>query len=322
MAEAIETGCSFEDIDGLCYKNGNGPVIKAKAILISDLDNLPMPDYDAFPVERYIEHNRHLRSIRGISAIVSRGCPFQCTFCAVHQTMGRKWRAKSPLRVVDELIVLKEKYGNEGVWFKDSIFNLNPRWVREFCRLMIERNAGITWQALTRVNMIDEEELQLMKKAGLTQLDLGIESGSQKTLDRLKKGITVDAIREKVQLAKKYVRVFGFFMIGIPGEEESDVQQTFALARDLDLDRWSWSIYSPLPGSALYEELIDEGKIEPYRLDHHQIHFTEAYEGICNIPPARLKALYAEINDYFCRKNAEPSQTNQIRHSCAVSLNP
>ncbi len=81
--------------------------------------------------------------------------------------------------------------------------------------------------------------------------------------------------------------------------------QTFALARELDLDRWSWSIYSPLPGSSLYEELIGEGKIEPYRLDYHQVHFTEAYEGICSITPERLKALYAEINDYFCRRNVD-----------------
>ena len=104
-------------------------------------------------------------------------------------------------------------------------------------------------------------------------------------------------------LAKKHVKVFGFFMIGIPGEDETDVLQTFDLAKELDLDRWTWSIYSPLPGSALYEELIAEGKIEPYRLDYHQVHFTEAYAGICDIQPARLKELYREINDYFYRRH-------------------
>ena len=234
--------------------------------------------------------------------IVSRGCPYQCTFCAVHQTMGRKWRIKSPQRVVEEVLDLKQRYQLEGIWFKDSIFNLNRKWTKEFSELMIARNVDISWQALTRVDLIDEEELLLMKRAGLTQLDLGIETGSPKSLARLKKGITVDKIREKVTLARKHVNVFGFFMIGIPGEDESDVQQTFELAKSLDLDRWTWSIYSPLPGSTLYEELIAEGKIEPYRLDHHQVHFTEAYEGICDIAPDRLKALYREINEYFYNK--------------------
>jgi len=301
LAAALADGRDPSDIDGLSFRKDNMVVVKEKATPIIDLDTLPMPDYEAFPVERYIEHNRFLRSIRGISMIVSRGCPFHCTFCAVHQTMGRKWRIKSPQRVVDELVALKERNHLEGVWFKDSIFNLDRKWVREFCRLMIEQKVDIGWQALTRVDLIDAEELKMMKSAGLTQLDLGIETGSPKSLLRLKKGITVERIKEKVRLAKQYVKVFGFFMIGIPGEDETDVQQTFDLAKQLELDRWTWSIYSPLPGSALYEELIAEGKIEPYRLDFHQVHFTEAYEGICDIPPTRLKELYREINEYFYR---------------------
>jgi radical SAM superfamily enzyme YgiQ (UPF0313 family) len=308
LAYALDHGNSADDVAGVCYRKDGKPVIKEKSLLISDLNTLPMPDYEAFPIERYIEHNRYLRSIRGISMIVSRGCPYQCTFCAVHQTMGRKWRIKSPQRVVDEILVLKNRHDLEGVWFKDSIFNLNKNWTKEFCQLMIDNDVDISWQALTRVDLIDEDELVLMKRAGLTQLDLGIETGSPKSLLRLKKGITVDKIREKVRLARKHVNVFGFFMIGIPGEDETDVIQTFELAKSLDLDRWTWSIYSPLPGSALYEELIEEGKIEPYRLNHHQVHFTEAYEGICDIDPVRLKALYREINEYFYNKGKQPQQ--------------
>ena len=305
LALALKAGLPVDTIDGLSYKDDSGiPVIRGKAPLIKDLNTLPMADYEAFPIERYIEHNRHLRSIRGISMIVSRGCPFQCTFCAVHETMGRKWRIKSAAQVVEELITLKDRHGIEGVWFKDSIFNLDKEWVKEFCRLMIEADTGIQWQSLTRVDLIDEEQIILMKQAGLTQLDLGIETGSPKSLIRLKKGITVERIKEQVAIAKRHVKVFGFFMIGIPGEQEVDVQQTFELAKVLELDRWTWSIYSPLPGSALYDDLIAEGKIEPFRLDFNQVHFTEAYEGVCDIQPARLKELYKEINDYFYQLHA------------------
>jgi len=206
--------------------------------------------------------------------------------------------------VVDEIIALRDRHGIKGVWFKDSIFNMNPAWTREFCNLMIERKVGIEWQANTRINLLKDDELALMKKAGLSQIDLGIESGSPKSLLRLNKQITVEQIKEKVRLAKKYVRVFGFFMIGIPGEDESDVQQTFDFAKSLELDRWSWSIYSPLPGSPLYDELIAEGRVKPVSLNHTNVHFTEAYAGISNIAPVRLKALYGEINDYFTGRNA------------------
>ena len=96
---------------------------------------------------------------------------------------------------------------------------------------MVERKVGVEWQALTRINLLDEDELAMMKAAGLTQIDLGIESGSPRSLLRLNKKITVEDIKEKVALAKKHVRVFGFFMIGIPGEDEDDVRQTFELAK-------------------------------------------------------------------------------------------
>jgi anaerobic magnesium-protoporphyrin IX monomethyl ester cyclase len=292
-------GGRLTDVPGLCFRDGDNLHIVPRAPLIRDLDSVPAADYSAFPVERYIEHNALLRSVRGISMIVSRGCPYSCSFCAVQQTMGSRWRYRSANKVVDQIEHLRDTYGIQGIWFKDSIFNLKRSWTAEFCQEMEARELGVEWQALTRVNLLDDTELAMMKHAGLTQIDLGIESGSPRTLKRLNKKISVDQIKAGVALAKKHVRVFGFFMIGVPGETEDDVMQTFELARQLDLDRWSWSIYSPLPGSPLYDDLIAEGRIQPYALDYQRVHFTEAYEGICNIEPARLKALYGEINDYF-----------------------
>jgi len=299
LADALTGRGSIDRVEGLCRRVDGRLVVKPRAHPVEDLDDLPSPDYGAFPVDRYVEHFAHLR---GISMIVSRGCPFRCSFCAVHQTMSRKWRTRSPERVVDDIVALRDRWGVEGIWFKDSIFNLNREWVREFCRLMIERKVGVSFQALTRVDLIREDELQLLVQAGLTQLDLGIEAGSQKSLARLKKGITPERIRAQVGLAKKYVKVFGFFMIGIPGETEADIRETFDLAKDIELDRWTWSIYSPLPGSALFDDLVREGVVDGRRLRYSQIHFTDAYEGVCNVAPARLKDLYREINDYFCRR--------------------
>ena len=302
LLEALRGQRGFEEVDGLSYRRDGEIRIRPKATPIADLDELPLADYDAFPVERYIEHNAYLRGMRGISMLMSRGCPYACTFCAVHETMGKKWRPRSAKKIIAQIEDLRDRHGVRGIWFKDSIFNLNRAWVEEFCQTMIERQVGVTFQALTRVDLIREDELRLLVKAGLTQLDLGIEAGSMKTLTRLKKGITPDKIREQVRLAKKHVKVFGFFMIGIPGETEADIRETFELAKAIELDRWTWSIYSPLPGSALYEDLVKEGVVHPESLNYNRIHFTDAYEGVCDVPPARLKELYREINDYFCKR--------------------
>ncbi|MEI7610363.1 MAG: cobalamin-dependent protein, partial [Rhodospirillaceae bacterium] len=121
---ALEGRGALADVPGLCYRLEGRLRIAERAPPIADLAALPPADYDAFPVERYIEHNRVLRGIRGISMIVSRGCPYSCTFCAVQQTMGRKWRFKPAAQVVAEVEALRDAHGIEGVWFKDSIFNL------------------------------------------------------------------------------------------------------------------------------------------------------------------------------------------------------
>ncbi len=122
LLEALEGRGRLAAVPGLCYRGDGGLRIADKAPPIADLAALPPADYDAFPVERYIEHNRVLRGIRGISMIVSRGCPYSCTFCAVQQTMGRKWRFKPAAQVVAEVEALRDAHGIEGVWFKDSIF--------------------------------------------------------------------------------------------------------------------------------------------------------------------------------------------------------
>jgi len=298
LVKALRGEDNVGGISGLCYKENGEIVIKERSEIL-EADTVPAPDYEAFPIQEYIKHNEYLRGIRGISMLVSRGCPFGCTFCAVQQTMGRKWRVKSPELLVNEIIALRDAYGIEGVWFKDSIFNMNKRWTTDFANLMIERQAGVKFQINTRVDLVNEEEIKLLVKAGLTQIDFGVESGSDRILKRLKKETRTELIKESIAIAHKYVKVFGFFMVGIPGETEEDIYKTFELAKELELDSSTWSIYSPLPGSPLYDELLEEGRIERSNFEYESVHFTKAYEGVCDVPAKRVSELYNEINDYF-----------------------
>lgn len=284
---------------GLVYKEEDKKHFCASQQLIKDLDVLPSADYESFPAEEYIRYNQELRSLKGISMIVTRGCPYGCTFCAVEVTMGKRYRLRSPAVTVDEMLHLRERFGIEGIWFKDSIFNLNKRWVYEFCDILIKRGVNMNWQCNTRVDLIDEEMIKAMKRAGLTQIDVGIESGSPETLETLGKRMLIGKIEKAVELAKKYVKVSGFFMVGVPGETMEDVEATFEMAKRLKIDKSSWSIFTPLPGTDLYDDLVKSGELNG-NVDFQDIHFTDTRRSFSKIPADQLNAKFQEINNYFC----------------------
>jgi len=283
---------------GLCYRAGSEYIIGERAQLIADPDSLPLPDYGSFPVEAYVRYNENLRGIKGISMLVSRGCPYRCSFCSVKSTMGKRYRIKNPRKVVDEMESLRDNFHVEGIWFKDSIFNLKGEWVKEFCGEIKRRTLNMVWQCNTRVDLIDEDKVRMMAESGLIQIDLGIESGSMKSLGVLKKGYTIEDIQRAVSIARKYVKIAGFFIIGIPGETEKDIDATFELAKSLALNKYCFSMFIPLPGSELYDMLSAEGKIDREE-NLKDLHFTLCRKSFCEVPPERLRERYGEINDYF-----------------------
>ncbi|MDY6853608.1 MAG: radical SAM protein [Thermodesulfobacteriota bacterium] len=295
------------EIPGLCFKTPDCRVhIAKKTALISDLDTLPLPDYTSFPALSYVGYTQELRGIRAISMLISRGCPYNCSFCAVHQTMGRRSRIKSPKRVSNEMDEVLKLLDLEGIWFKDSIFNLNRDWVKSFCEYRKISPLEGKFQINTRVDLVREDDLARMAEAGLVQIDLGIESGSSKTLKTLRKAISPKQVRKVIKMAKNYVRISGFFMIGVPGETEEDIDMTFRLAQDLELDSASISIFAPLPGSTLYDELASQGKL---RGNEDEVHFTEATESYCEVPIQRLKERFFEFNEKFavqCKPKDSP----------------
>lgn len=303
----LETKLKKSDkIQGVCGKNDDGTLfINKKSAPIQNLDILPKPDYHSFPAEKYIEYINELRGIRAISMMVSRGCPYNCSFCAVHQTMGKKWRSYSPENAAEYMKKICKELRLEGIWFKDSIFNINSQWTNKFAnRLIIQKNP-YKFQINTRVDLIIPEQISILKDAGLTKVDLGIESGSEQSLQTLNKGITIEQIYKSVKILKKAnIKISGFFMIGIPGETEKDIERTFSLARNLELDSASVSIFTPLPGSNLYENWCRNQS--EYAVNHNpteEHHFTESNTSYCEVNITRLKALFSEINNFFSKKD-------------------
>ncbi len=147
---------SLDEIPGLSFKRDKQPVISNLAPSI-DLRDRPFPAYDLLPIVQYIEASDRYMPFRSLGVITSRGCPFDCAFCAVHQTMGRKWRAYSPSRIVDWLAGLLTDYFIDRIWFKDSTFTLNSKWIIDFCRQIKERGLKFSWVISTRVDTVDRK---------------------------------------------------------------------------------------------------------------------------------------------------------------------
>jgi anaerobic magnesium-protoporphyrin IX monomethyl ester cyclase len=214
---------------------------------VEDLDSIPFPDWDAIRIKDY---EYEIDGAKSTTVITSRGCPFKCAFCC--KVWTRTVRFRRPENVVEEVRVLKENYGYEGVMFFDDTFILDKDRVRKLCQLLKPLN--IVWRAETRVTD-DYELLKLMSNSGCTELAFGVESGSDDILQTIDKGITVNQAKETVMLCHKAgIKVKEFLMIGLPGESKETVEATRQFIHETEPDDLDYSIFFPYPKSTIYDE--------------------------------------------------------------------
>ena len=259
----IVAGEAPERLPGVCYKH-DGTVHRSSLNgYIRDLDVLPFPKWELYDMGRY--RNPRLSSRRNpvVSLESSRGCVYGCTFCN-KSTFGRTFRVKSPERVVDEVEHML-RIGFQEVQFLDDGFTTNLDRAKEICAEIMRRGLRFPWcpRIGVRVDRVDREVLRMMREAGCYRVNFGIESGNQEIIDGIKKGITLDQVRRAVRWANEVgLETFGYFMIGLPGETEENLQETIDFALSLNLDYVKAAVTIPLPGTPLYDEWEGEGLLK------------------------------------------------------------
>jgi len=249
-------------ITGLAYIE-NGKVIKnAPRKLEENLDVFPFPARHLIDLKKYAGTvqfgfvNQPGEITTQINT--SRGCPFTCTFCADNATFQRRTRYRSPENVVAEITQLKEKFGIRSIIFDDVNFTTEEHRVIAICKAI--ENLKIRWTCQLRVK-ISEETLRAMKRSGCEMVAFGVESGSQKVLNNVRKGITIDMIKEAFKLAKRAgLRTKSYFIVGLPGEEWDDLKLSVKLAKEINPDYVWLSFFTPVPGSELFNEYSTEYK--------------------------------------------------------------
>jgi anaerobic magnesium-protoporphyrin IX monomethyl ester cyclase len=245
-----------ERIAGLSFRRDGKVVRTPTRPFIKDMDSLPLPARHLLNMDLY---RRTLFGERPITPVLtSRGCPTNCHFCSSSSFFGSRWRARSPEAVAEELEELRNRYGFGAVAFVDDNFTLSPQRVVAISEEIIRRQLDLWWWNFSRAETLvrNEEMLKVMRRAGAKTVYIGVESASPRTLDDLGKKMDLDTVVKAIELLKKHgFEIFASYILGSPRDDARAIRETIRFAKRLDTNVAQFSILTPYPGTALYEEL-------------------------------------------------------------------
>ena len=253
----------MKELPGLIWRRAGEPgaIVRSPGHpLVENLDALPSPARDLLDNSLYRspETGRPLTVVHG-----NRGCPSKCIFCPAGAMSEYRVRYRSPERIVAEIDECVRRFGIREFLFHGDTFTINKRWLLELCDRIIQSGHKIHWGCNSRVDTMDDERAERMKRAGCWVVAFGVESGNQAILDYMKKGQRVERALQAAAICKRHgLRVHTFFVIGSPLETRATLAETLAFARRIDPDFFDFNIAYPLPGTELYEIAVRENLFE------------------------------------------------------------
>lgn len=266
LVNMLSNNCSaWEKVPGLVWRNVDDRIIRNKKEFVKDLNEIPWPDWELLDLKSY-KHaplGGFSKNFPMAPIIVSRGCPYRCTFCAAKTIYGTGFRYRDIDDVIAEIIYLRDRFGVKEIMIQDDNITFKKSVILDFCEKM--RPLKMDWNCLNgiRLNTIDDEVAENMMRSGCYAVAVGIESGSQRILDDMNKKLKLDLIMNKVNiLAKHKMKITGQFMVGYPTEKPEDIQKTIEFAKKLPIERAAFASFMPLPGSQIYSDLLKQGKLE------------------------------------------------------------
>jgi anaerobic magnesium-protoporphyrin IX monomethyl ester cyclase len=287
---------AFESIRGICYLRNGVPVRTPPREQIEDLDSLPLPAWELFPVDFYLRGPKKLfnSAIRSMNVEATRGCPFNCAFC-YKEAWGSRVRRRSVESVVAEIRELKKRFGVQAVAFVDDLLTAKKSWMVEFCERLKTEKLGVSWACNSRVDTMDEELLRLMRQAGCVVVAYGLESGSPAILKAMNKKADVARAEWAVHATRRAgIEVLPYMAMGMPEETPATMAETVEFCRRARIYS-RFSIITPLPGSEVFKRAIELGKVESLEslLDHWQHYGSGITVNLTAMSDAELLALKA-----------------------------
>lgn len=322
--ESYYDGKFFSKIRGILFKSGKDIIRTDTQEWIENLDMIPRLELDIFEVEKYIKSwiymNSYNPGVRGMSVIASRGCRFKCSYCQpVLDTMfGKRLRICSPEKLVNDLLYWRDKYKLQSFFFQDDNLTLFKDWLKEFCNLVLKNKLGMVWGCNSRVDTVNPELLGFLEQAGCKKIRFGIETASDRVLNNIyNKKINLNMVRAAINMTKKKkMQASGYFILGGLTESKSEVMDTIDFASKSALDEAVFTIFSPLPGTYLYNQAVSKGWNLPKKLEDFNYNMARRPKIIASDISGRNLNLYKKIA--FLKFYCHPKR---IRETLAIILN-
>ncbi|MFT7613265.1 MAG: anaerobic magnesium-protoporphyrin IX monomethyl ester cyclase [Parvicellaceae bacterium] len=303
LTREIEKGTVSPNIDGIAYLK-DGELVKTTARQkLKSLSELPLPDRESIDLSKYLDtwKNHHGKSTLNIST--QRGCPYTCKWCST-AVYGQSYRRRPADQVVDEILLLQEQYQVEALWFVDDVFTVSHKWLEAFYNEMLKKKVKIEFEIITRAERLNEEILRMLKEIGCFRIWIGAESGSQKIIDKMDRKVSIDDVRDKINLTKTFgIEAGTFIMVGYPDETQDDIEKTVKYLEACTPSQFTITLAYPIKGTALYQEIENDITHMPdwATSTDREIDFKRTYQ------LAYYKHAIRYIsNSYQAAKNANP----------------
>ena len=256
LLTALEKNSDQTLINGLAFQIAGKTVLTSPRPVLRDLDALPLPAWELIDVEPYKQIWKKFHGYFSLNVATTRGCPFKCNWCA-KPIYGNRYNSRSPQNVIIEIEMLLKRYQPDHIWFCDDIFGLKPGWVQQFRDIVVERRLKFKYKIQSRADLLLETETVFaLAESGAQTVWMGAESGSQKILDAMDKGITVQQIRLATGFLRNAGLQVGFFLqFGYLGEDLEDIRATIRVLLELMPDELGISVSYPLPGTKFYDKV-------------------------------------------------------------------
>ncbi|ASU35177.1 B12-binding domain-containing radical SAM protein [Mucilaginibacter xinganensis] len=307
----------FNSIRGLAFiKDGNIVKTPGRPVL-KELDQLPLPAWDLVDINAYREMWLKHAGYFSLNMSTTRGCPFKCNWCA-KPIYGNRYNSRSPENVLAEIKMLKANFQMDHIWFCDDIFGLKPGWVQQLAVLLQQENIKIRFKIQSRADLLaDEATVQALAASGCENVWIGAESGSQKVLDAMDKGIMIAQIREATQLMKENgIKPSFFIQFGYPGELKEDIRLTINMINELLPFEIGISVSYPLPGTSFYEKVKADLKKKTNWTDSDEmaLMFSNTF------PPSYYKQLHKYVHQNYHKHLAKNSLVNLLNNPFSVDI--
>jgi anaerobic magnesium-protoporphyrin IX monomethyl ester cyclase len=298
------------DIPGLVYLDGVGNLVQSatRTPKNASWNALPRPARELIDLEPYRRAWTSAHGHFSVNVVASRGCPYRCNWCA-KPISGDKFQIRPARLVAAEIREVKEMYGVQHIWFGDDVFALNHHWVQDFANEIEAMRCALPFKIQSRADLMTHTTVTALKRAGCAEVWMGVESGSQKVLNAMDKGLRVsDVVTARSRLADAGIRACYFLQFGYPGETWEDIQQTISLVRDTHPDDIGISFSYPLPGTVFYERVQEQigAKRNWTDSDDLCVMFRAAYKD--EFYMALRNALHAEVNSWNNDDSSESAE--------------